>query len=97
MKECFLHGVQEGTSPLVLPYGESSYPVLLNRTRALTTWPKLDLCTSRTYAATREDFWLTILQLQCINQISRRFFHPLSLPPQNYGRWSADMPRHRRW
>jgi len=64
-----MHGVHEGTLSLVLLYRESAYPVLLNRTRALTTWPKLDLCTSRTYAATHQDFWLTILQLRCIYQI----------------------------
>ena len=65
-----MHGGQEGTLPLVVLYRESSYPVLLNRTRALTMSPKLDLCTSRTYAATHEDFWLPISQLQCIYQFS---------------------------
>ena len=95
MKEGFMHGGQEGTLPLVLPYRELAYPVILNRTpqrrRSWTSVPlvriqrliKVSGQLFRSFNASIKSLW--------------RFFHPLSLPPRNHGRWSADMPHRRRW
>ena len=78
---------------------ESSYPVLLSRTRrTFTMSAKSGICMSHTYAATIKISDQLFRSFNaCVHRISRCCLHLLSLPPQAHGLSSDDLPYYRRW